>query len=290
MIIDKKPSSSKGASGVSAAFFDVDRTLMRGSALLALAPSMYKDGLISRRTVVRALRRQLLFRRHGIDDAGLEAAASEIAALVKGMNAGALQQLAGQRVRSHLLPRVFPQARQLMDWHREAGHRIYLVSAAPQELILPLAAALGADGAAATRAEIRDGLYTGRVLFFCHAGNKKKAIEAIAARDGIDLGASQAYGDSHSDLAMLEAVGRPICINPDKRLLAEAGKRGWMALQFTSPGTHTIIRNLASVRKLGARSPRQRQTVGGSPIDLSGGNAAGGSPRMAGDTEGLSGL
>jgi phosphoserine phosphatase len=87
----------------------------------------------------------------------------------------------------------------------------------------------------ATRAKTEDGKYTGELEFYCYGANKATAIREVAEEQGIDLAASYAYSDSATDLPMLEAVGHPVAVNPDRDLRREAEKRGWQVRYFRRP-------------------------------------------------------
>lgn len=215
-----------------AAFFDVDRTLLRGSCFLALARPMWRAGVVSRRVMLRAAAHQLWFSARGASARRLVSGAAAGARAIAGADAEALRRVGRRSLPVHVLPRVHPGARRAIEAHRRAGDLVFLVSSAPQEIVSELAATLGADGYAATSAEVRDGRYTGRLLSFCHGAEKAAAMLRLARRHGVDLGRSVAYADSGSDLPMLEAVGRAVCVNPDRRLRAEARRRGWECARF----------------------------------------------------------
>ncbi len=117
--------------------------------------------------------------------------------------------------------------------HQAAGRRVYLVSASPEEIVAPLALYLGVDEAIASRARLDEtGRYTGEVEFYSYGPFKADAIRAAAAERDIDLDGSYAYSDSATDLPMLEAVGHPFAVNPDRELARIAVERGWEVLQF----------------------------------------------------------
>jgi phosphoserine phosphatase len=80
---------------------------------------------------------------------------------------------------------------------------------------------------------VREGRYTGRAVRALHAENKAERVRELAAERGLDLGACTAYSDSHTDLPFLEAVGRPVVVNPDRRLRTIAAERGWPVLEFS---------------------------------------------------------
>jgi phosphoserine phosphatase len=133
-------------------------------------------------------------------------------------------------------PIVFEEALELIRQHREAGRLVLIVSASPEEIVRPLAAYLGADDAIATRARLDDeGRYSGELERYCYGPAKVTAITEIAEQRGIDLAASYAYSDSVTDVPMLEAVGHPVAVNPDRALLRVAEARDWEIRRFVKP-------------------------------------------------------
>jgi HAD superfamily hydrolase (TIGR01490 family) len=211
-----------------AAFFDLDRTLLRGSSGAALAGTFRRHGLIGRRQLLHAALWQLRFAAVGADGAAVRAAAERGVAILRGFPVEELRRLVAGAVEPVLRPRVFADALALAEVHRERGERVYLVSATLQEILDALAAALGFDGAAGTVAEVEEGRYTGRLERLLE---KPAAVRELAARDGVDLAASTAYSDSHADLPFLESVGNPVAVNPDRALRRTARARGWQVLR-----------------------------------------------------------
>ena len=132
-------------------------------------------------------------------------------------------------------PIVFREALEEMDAHRAAGHRVFMVSASPEEIVRPLARHLGADGSVSTIAEIdTEGRYTGEVEFYSYGPYKVDAMEALALEYDLDLDRCYAYSDSITDLPMLEAVGHPIVVNPDRALARIAEERDWEIRTFSN--------------------------------------------------------
>jgi phosphoserine phosphatase len=128
------------------------------------------------------------------------------------------------------------EAIELIDQHRAAGRRTYIVSASPEEIVQPLAEYLGVDGAIASRAVVDlDGRYTGEMAFYNYGPFKADAIRSLVLFEGIDLTESYAYSDSYTDVPMLEAVGHPVAVNPDRVLARLARERGWEIRQFSRP-------------------------------------------------------
>ena len=134
-------------------------------------------------------------------------------------------------------PIVFAEALELFDQHQAAGRHVVIVSSAPFEVVGPLGEFLGVDEVIATRAQIdADGNYTGELAFYAYGPYKADEIRKIAAREDIDLSASYAYSDSVTDLPMLEAVGHPVAVNPDRELAREAKERDWEIAGLPAPG------------------------------------------------------
>jgi HAD superfamily hydrolase (TIGR01490 family) len=217
-----------------AAFFDLDRTLLRRSSALALAGSFRDRGLISRRQLLRSAFWQLLFVLRGASAEAVRAAAEDGMILLEGFPVADLRRLVGDAMEPVLRPLVYAEPLELVRQHRERGESVYIVSATLQEIVEHIADDLGFDGAIGSTCEIVDGAYTGRALRPAHGESKAAAVRELAAAEAIDLTASTAYSDSHTDLPFLEAVGRPVAVNPDRALRRVARERGWPVLEFTA--------------------------------------------------------
>jgi HAD superfamily hydrolase (TIGR01490 family) len=158
-----------------------------------------------------------------------------------------LQRLAPD-VLAGVLPRVYPQMLEIAYRHQDAGRRVYICTAASQEMAELMATVLTFDGAVGSRAEIVDGRYTGRPGGpFTYRDGKAQAIREIADRDGIDLAEAWGYSDSESDLPMLRAVGHPVAVNPDKELARIARAEGWEVLRFERLGRRLRVAAAAAV-------------------------------------------
>jgi HAD superfamily hydrolase (TIGR01490 family) len=216
-----------------AAFFDLDRTLIRRSSALALAGTFHERGLISRSQLARAALWQLLFVARGADGEAIRRVAEDGMAVLKGFSVRELQELVAGAMEQVLKPLVYAEPLALVQRHRELGEPVYIVSAALQEIVDALVAELDFDGGVGSAGEVEDGIFTGRIVRACHHQAKAEALDELAARDGIDLDASTAYSDSSSDLPFLEAVGNPVVVNPDKGLRRAAAERGWPVLEFS---------------------------------------------------------
>jgi HAD superfamily hydrolase (TIGR01490 family) len=218
--------------GRAAAFFDLDRTLLRRSSTLALAGSFRRYGVIGRVQMAKAASWQLLFAARGASADVVRRAAEDGLVLLRGFTPEEMRALVAEALEPVLRPLVYREPLDLAGRHRARGEPVYVVSAALQEIVDALAADLGLDGALGTICEVEDGVYTGRSVRSLHGVAKAGAVEELAGREGLDLGASTAYSDSHSDVPFLEAVGKPVAVNPDRQLRRLAAERGWPVLRF----------------------------------------------------------
>jgi HAD superfamily hydrolase (TIGR01490 family) len=216
-----------------AAFFDLDRTLLRRSSALALAPAFRRRGVIGRTHLLKAAFWQLLFAARGASAETVRKAAEEGLMILRGFRPEEMKALVAEALEPVLKPLVYGEPLELAHAHHARGEPVYIVSAALQEIVDALAVDLGFDGALGTVCEVDDGTYTGRPVRALHGAAKADAVRELAAEQGIDLAASTAYSDSHSDLPFLEAVGNPVAVNPDRSLRRVAGQRGWPTLTFT---------------------------------------------------------
>jgi HAD superfamily hydrolase (TIGR01490 family) len=219
---------------VRAAFFDVDKTLLPGSSLYLFARGLYRRGFYTLRDIAGFAFGQFVFRLTGAEgQSGMEAARESALAFVEGKHRADLVQIGHDIVVEVIGPRIYPGMRRVIEAHNAVGDRTYLVTAAPRDLAEEIAAYLGMDGALGTRAELVDGTYTGRMLGpVLHGPAKLEAVKALAAEEGIDLRSSSAYSDSVNDRPLLEGVGHPVAVNPDRVLRALAAERGWQIHDF----------------------------------------------------------
>ena len=219
--------------GRAAAFFDLDRTVLRRSSALALAGSFRERGVIGRRQLAKAAFWQLLFVARGASADAVRRMAEDGLMLLRGFTPEEMRALVAEAMEPVLKPLVYREPLDLVHRHRARGEPVYIVSAALQEIVDGLADELGFDGALGTICEVEDGVYTGRPIRALHAEAKAEAVRELAAREDIDLDVSTAYSDSHTDLPFLEVVGHPVAVNPDRQLRKIARQRAWPVLEFT---------------------------------------------------------
>ena len=221
-----------------AAFFDLDKTIIAKSSTLAFTRPMFRAGLLSGSTLAKAGIAQAYYQAFGADHSQMERAKEELSAMIRGWDQEEVLALVEETVDQVVSPLVYAEALAIIDEHRRAGRKIVVVSAGPEEIVRPLCRYLGIDEVIATRSEVdEEGKYTGKIELYAYGAGKSAAIEEMAQSEGVDLEESYAYSDSITDLAMLEAVGHPVVVNPDSDLRAIAEERGWEIRRFESAVT-----------------------------------------------------
>jgi HAD superfamily hydrolase (TIGR01490 family) len=223
--------------GAAAAFFDLDRTLMEGSSAFQFGRAAYRAGLLGRRQLIADAWANIRFRLRGSTDEDTHALRARISRSLEGTRVRDLERL-GSDVLAGILPRLYSKMLALAYEHQDAGRRVYIVTAASQELAQLLAHVLVLDGGIGSQfSEAVDGVYTGRPAgLFAYGAEKARAIRELADREGLDLSGSYAYSDSASDLPMLRVVGHPVAVNPDRELARVARQEGWETLRFDRLG------------------------------------------------------
>ncbi|HEX6131451.1 MAG TPA: HAD family hydrolase [Actinomycetota bacterium] len=228
--------ASPTMAGMEAAFFDLDKTIVSRSSSLALSRPLYRAGMVSRSQLVRGAYAQLVYLLVGADERKMERLKEGMLQLTKGWDRAQIERLVEDVILEVIDPYVYAEALELIAHHRGEGRGIYIVSTSPEEVVKPLARHFGVSGVIATRAEVGvDDRYTGILEFYAYGARKAEAMRELAARHAIDLDASYAYSDSITDLPMLEAVGNPVAVNPDRDLRRIAEERGWEVLVFRRP-------------------------------------------------------
>lgn len=215
-----------------AAFFDLDKTIISKSSTLAFGRPLYEAGMVNRRVLVRALIAQVVYKTFGADHDQLEKVKEQLANLTKGWDLVEVETVVDDTVHGVVAPHVYSEALDLIDSHKAAGRRVIIVSSSPVEIVRPIAHLLGVVDVIATTSKIVDGIYTGEVTFYAYGDSKANAMEEFAQREGVSLADSFAYSDSFTDVPMLEAVGHPVVVNPDKELREYAEERDWSIRQF----------------------------------------------------------
>ena len=213
----------------SAAFFDVDNTVMQGASIFHLARGLHRREFFTTKDILGAAWKQAYFRVVGVEDPDhvADARASALS-FIAGHTVAELESLGEEIFDERMAHRIWPGTRALAQLHLDQGQRVWLVTAAPIEIATIIARRLGLTGALGTVAEHVDGVYTGALVGeMLHGSAKAVAVRELADRFDLDLARCSAYSDSYNDLPMLQEVGDPCAINPDARLREHARAQGW---------------------------------------------------------------
>ena len=216
------------------AFFDIDNTLIRGSSLYFLSKGMYQRGFFNKRDiaafVLANLRYQLVGERNEEEVDRIQSAALRV---VRGHNVKELLEMGNDVYNKYVSPALWQGTLEIAQEHLERNEEVWLVTASPVEIANLIAQRLGFTGALGTRAEEINGEYTGETIGkLLHGSEKARAIRELAKLQNIDLENSYGYSDSHNDIPLLEAVGKPRVINPDTLLRIRAAKDSWPIYDF----------------------------------------------------------
>lgn len=246
-----------------AAFFDLDKTIIARSSGLAFGKDLYREGFISKKVLLHGIAAQFIYLLVGADESKMEQMREKALALTRGWDRSRIEEIVEEVMGEVINPIIFKEAVDLIEMHQSEGTKVFIVSSSPEEIVRPLGGLLEVDGVIASRAKVdQEGKYAGDLEFYCYGPNKAEAIKDLSVTQGIDLAASYAYSDSVTDLPMLEVVGHPVAVNPDRALRKEATDRGWPILKFTRPVT--LRKRLAKM----APSPKTTAISGGFAISV----------------------
>jgi HAD superfamily hydrolase (TIGR01490 family) len=243
------------ADGRQAAFFDLDKTVIARSSTMAFSRPLYAGGLLSRSAMLRSAYSHFFYHASGADHAQMERLREQVSRMVVGWEVQQVRDIVATTLAELIGPIVYEEATALIAEHQAAGRDVVIVSASGVELVEPIGVMLGADRVIATRMGIADGRYTGTIDYYAYGENKALAMRELAQERGYRLEECFAYSDSVTDLPMLEAVGHPVAVNPDKALRREAQTRGWLIQDFTRPvslGPKFPVQTAARTAALGA--------------------------------------
>ena len=218
-----------------AAFFDLDKTVIAGSSTLAFSRPFYRSGLLTPGGAARSLLAQLGYLTVGASHHQMERMKDRLGQVVRGWDVARTEEIIAGALEEHIRPVVYEEAVDLIAEHHAAGEDVVIVSASSESLVRPIADLLGADDVIASRGTVADGRYTGALDYYAYGPTKRTGIEELARRRHYDLAASHAYSDSVTDLPMLEAVGHPVAVNPDRALRRHAVEQGWAIRDFARP-------------------------------------------------------
>lgn len=218
-----------------AAFFDLDKTVIAKSSTLTFSRSFYHGGLINRRAVLRSAYSQFIYLLGGADHEQTERMRAYLSNLCRGWNVAQVSEIVAETLHDLIDPIIYDEAASLIEDHHLAGRDVVIVSSSGAEVVEPIGELLGADRTIATRMIVENGRYTGEIEYYAYGPAKAEAVQELATAEGYDLARSYAYSDSITDVPLLETVGHPYAVNPDRALRREAEQRDWPVLSFARP-------------------------------------------------------
>jgi putative phosphoserine phosphatase/1-acylglycerol-3-phosphate O-acyltransferase len=217
------------------ALFDLDQTLLAGFSATSFVRERFVTGRMSPQELGTTFYGALSF---ALGRTGFSALMSATTAAYRGLAEAMLEEVGDEVFVKHLAGQIYPESRAIVEAHQEAGHTVAIISSATRYQADPLARDMGIAHVLCTELEVKDGVFTGEVIHpTCYGEGKATAARNLAAREGLDLDESYFYTDSHEDLPLLEAVGRPRPLNPNRQLAQIAKERQWPVRRFSSRGT-----------------------------------------------------
>lgn len=218
-----------------AAFFDLDKTIIAMSSTYAYGREFMNSGLITAAEALQLSLAQATYMLAGHTSEQMDNTRDQLTAMIRGWDVQQVRSIAEETMHTVVTPTIYAEARELIEYHQEQGHDVIIISASVKELVEPIARELGVEKTVTTILDSHGGLYTGDVLFYCKGEAKAQAIFDLADANNYDLSRSFAYSDSFTDAPMLDAVGYPHAVNPDRALKKKALEQGWKILSFKNP-------------------------------------------------------
>lgn len=212
------------------AFFDLDRTLIRGFSAKQFFQERLKSGKMSTREVVAQFSGVMVYAIGNKNFAGLAAISAKG---VRGTDERVFIEVGEEVYYKHLAKEIYPESRALVDAHLAKGHTVAIISAATPYQVNPIARDLGVEHVMCTRMEVKNGKFTGNIVEpACWGEGKSLAAKELAHRFDIEMDKSYFYTDSAEDLPLLEIVVHPRPVNPDKELSSIAYQNNWPIYRF----------------------------------------------------------
>lgn len=218
-----------------AAFFDLDKTIIATSSAFAFGKEFRNNGMITRQEAWDLYLTKAQYMLVGHSSEKMDATRDSLAQLIEGWSIEDVQRITQETMRTVVTPAIYAEARELIDDHRAQGHDVIIISASASILVEPIARELGVDTVVATELAEKDGKLTGEITRYLKGGAKAEAVRQFVADHDYDLERSYAYSDSATDIPMLELVGNPVAVNPDRALRKHALSHDWQVRTFKDP-------------------------------------------------------
>jgi putative phosphoserine phosphatase/1-acylglycerol-3-phosphate O-acyltransferase len=233
-----------------AALFDFDGTIIAGYS----ATVFLQDALVKRELSLEELAQMTrALTSFGLGNMGFSALMAVHAQYLAGRSETDYRSNSERLFRSKIARLIYPETRRLIEAHQAKGHTVAIISSATPYQVEPSAADLGIDRVYSTQLEVLDDTFTGAVIKPTVFGEGKVlAAESLASETGADLDKSFFYSDSIDDIQLLERVGKPVTLNPRKRLKTITEQRHWPSASFDSRGKITVDRFIRSIWATGS--------------------------------------
>ncbi|SDM06291.1 HAD-superfamily subfamily IB hydrolase, TIGR01490 [Corynebacterium mycetoides] len=236
MDVDDSTGEPTGAAARrTAAFFDLDKTIIATSSAFAFGKEFLNNGMITRQEAVEIYMTKASYMLMGLSSERMDSTRDYMAQLVTGWAVDDIDRVTTETMRTVVTPAIYAEARELIGFHKRHGRDVIIISASADILVEPIARELGVDMIVATELEVVDGKLTGNVTRFLKGDAKADAVTEFAESHGYDLAGSYAYSDSATDIPMLGMVGHPVAVNPDRALRKHAQEHGWEVRTFKNP-------------------------------------------------------
>lgn len=232
---DGQGSSTALARRPVAAFFDLDKTIIATSSAFAFGKEFLNKGLISKQEALELYLAKTTFMFSGLSSEQMDTTRDQLTNMVSGWSVDEVRRITDETMHNVVTPAIYTEARELIKFHKAAGHQVIIVSASASHLVEPIAVELGITHIVATELEVVDGKFTGNILKYLKGDAKAEAVTEIAEEYGFDLAHSYAYSDSATDIPMLEIVGHPVAVNPDRAMKKFALEQSWEIRSFKHP-------------------------------------------------------
>lgn len=223
-------------------FFDLDKTILSTSSSVALRKPFIKSGISTRIKDFISILLQLEYLFFGANSEKTEKMKERIATLSTGFDVKKLEEVTDQSFIDYIYPKCYSEILDSIEIHKASHHETVLASASSEPMVRPIAKHLGMDYYLGTVIEVKNNKFTGNVEKFLYADEKANSARKLADEKGWDLENSYAYSDSITDLPLLELVGNPVVVNPDKELEKIAKNKEWKIIKTTQKQDSTSVR------------------------------------------------
>jgi putative phosphoserine phosphatase/1-acylglycerol-3-phosphate O-acyltransferase len=233
-----------------AAIFDFDGTIIAGFSAVALIKEQLRRGDITTREFIEMTSAMLNF---GMGTLGFSGMMAINAQFMRGISEQTYIDVGEQLFIDQIAKLIYPESRSLIEAHLAKGHTVAIISSATPYQLDPAARELGIEHVLCTHLEIEDGKFTGGVVRpTCAGSGKVLAAEQLAVKTGANLDESIFYSDSDDDLELMERIGYPQPLNPNKKLASIAAERNWPSAAFGSRGRPSFTEYVRSVAATGS--------------------------------------